>query len=468
MLALLVFPFFAYWLFNRFKKNPIEGAIWVFLSATLFLPERTKFDFPLVPPIGKHQLAAALALGMLWLRKPSLLRAVPPFRGVESLMLLFFLGAVLQVPANSEPVVWQAWPDDVVLLPLTYKDAISNIIDRALTYWLHFYLGRVVVQSSADLRVFLKTIVIGGFIYSFLSFIEQLMSPQLHIWIYGFHQHVFSQAKRMGGWRPTIFLVHGLNVALFMLTAANAAVTLARIKHKALKYAPRSLAIYQCIHVGLMKSTGAIIFGAATLPIAAVSSPRAQLKVCWALAAICAIYPASKVTDVFPREALQTFMNNNLPAERAESMETRFFNDEVLSSRGRERMWFGWGGFGRMEVFSPLGKQITIPDAQWIVLFGQMGLCGLITFFAVSLWPIFLASRSLGRFADPSDRVLVAGLAIMSITHTFDMLLNSMQNGLPMYLAGALLGLTEALVRNSRGRPGPAAAARAVRRPVPA
>lgn len=453
MLALILFPIFAYWLGNRFK-NPIEGGIWVFLAATLFLPERTEIDFPLVPAIGKHQLAAVLALWIVWLRKPSALRAVPPFRGVESLMLLFFVGAVLQVPANTEPVVWEAWPDNVVLMPLTYKDAVSNILDRALTYWLHFYLGRVVVQSSADLRIFLKTIVIAGFIYSFLSFIEQLMSPQLHIWIYGFHQHVFSQAKRMGGWRPTIFLVHGLNVALFMLTAANAAVTLARINYKALKYAPRSLAIYQCVHVALMKSTGAIIFAMATLPIAARSTPRAQLKLCWALAAICAIYPASKVLDVFPRDAIQEWMNANIPAERAESMETRFFNDEVLSSRGRERMWFGWGGFGRMEVFSPYGKQITIPDAQWIVLFGQMGLCGLITFFVVSLWPVFLASRSLVRFTDPSDRIMVAGLAIMSITHTFDMLLNSMQNGLPMYLAGALLGLTEALLRVSRGRAG--------------
>lgn len=461
MLALIVFPIIAYFIGNRFK-SPVEGAIWVFLAATLFLPERTDIDFPLVPAIGKHQLGPLLGLWTLWRRDRAIFRRVKPFRGVEALMVLFLIGAVAQIPANQDPVVWPAWPEDVVLMPMTYKESVSNILARALTYWMPFYLGRLVVQSPIDLRRFFKTIVVGGFIYAGFSFVEQVMSPQLHIWFYGFHQHIFSQSRRMGGWRPTIFMVHGLNVALFMLTVATAAVALARVKEKALKYAPRSLAIYQTIHVLLMKSTGAIIFGAAILPIGAFSKPRAQMKVCWAFAAICAIYPASKVEEFFPREAIQSFFNNNFDAERAESMETRLRNDEILSERGRERLWFGWGGYGRMEIFSPYGKQISIPDAQWILMFGQMGLCGLITFFAVTLWPVFVASRHLDRFTAP-DQILVAALAIMSITHTFDMLLNSMQNGLPMYLAGGLMGWIEGFLRAPRGAPAaPIAAPRRV------
>ncbi len=446
MLALIFFPFIAHYIGNRFK-NPLDGAVWVFLAATLFLPERTNIDFPLVPALSKHQFASILSLLTLYRRDPAIFRRCPPFRGVEAIMLLFFVGAVAQVPANEDPVVWEAWPDPIVLPPMSYKESVSNILARAITYWMPFYLGRLVMQNTQQFRQVLKHLVVAGFIYSFLSFIEQVMSPQLHIWIYGFHQHDFGQTRRMGGWRPTIFMVHGLNTAMFMLTVANAAVTLARIKEKALKYAPKSLAIYQSIHVLLMKSTGVIIYGFVTLPIAAVSKPRAQMSVCWAFAAICALYPWSKVQDFFPREEIEQFITAKFDAERAESMFTRFANDDMLSDRGHERFWFGWGGYGRMEVFNVWGKQITIPDAEWIALFGSTGLCGLVSFFAISLVPIFGASRAMTKLKDPTDRILIAALAVMSVTYSIDMLLNSMQNGFPMFLAGGLLGLTEGMLR---------------------
>ncbi len=46
------------------------------------------------------------------------------------------------------------------------------------------------------------------------------MSPQLHYMVYGFYQHDFAQTIRMGGWRPTVFMEHGLMVGMWMSMAA--------------------------------------------------------------------------------------------------------------------------------------------------------------------------------------------------------------------------------------------------------
>ncbi|MDC7223945.1 MAG: hypothetical protein PQJ60_09405, partial [Spirochaetales bacterium] len=42
------------------------------------------------------------------------------------------------------------------------------------------------------------------------------MSPQLSRWIYGFHGHAFIQHIRGNGYRPMVFMQHGLMVSLWM------------------------------------------------------------------------------------------------------------------------------------------------------------------------------------------------------------------------------------------------------------
>ena len=58
--------------------------------------------------------------------------------------------------------------------------------------------------------------VLGGLIYVPLCLFEVRMSPQLHNMVYGFAQHSFGQTVRGGGWRPMVFMQHGLAVGLFM------------------------------------------------------------------------------------------------------------------------------------------------------------------------------------------------------------------------------------------------------------
>jgi len=60
--------------------------------------------------------------------------------------------------------------------------------------------------------------------YTFFLFIELTASPQLNRWIYGYHQSQFIMAMRAGGYRPMVFMRHGLNVAFFNLNGYVAVV----------------------------------------------------------------------------------------------------------------------------------------------------------------------------------------------------------------------------------------------------
>src|SRR5439155_21163091 len=57
---------------------------------------------------------------------------------------------------------------------------------------------------------------IGGLVYVPLCWFEVRMSPQLHVWVYGVRHHAFVQQMRDGGYRPMVFMQHGLMVAMWM------------------------------------------------------------------------------------------------------------------------------------------------------------------------------------------------------------------------------------------------------------
>ena len=66
-------------------------------------------------------------------------------------------------------------------------------------------------------------LVLGGLIYVPFALLEVRISPQLHIWLYGFFPHDFKQMMRDGSFRPTVFMEHALTLAQFMAAATLAA-----------------------------------------------------------------------------------------------------------------------------------------------------------------------------------------------------------------------------------------------------
>ena len=86
-------------------------------------------------------------------------------------------------------------------------------------------MGRQIVCSKTDTEEILRVLVIAGVVYSVPALFEIRFSPQLHTWLYGYfpQEFGFSQEVRGGGFRPVVFMGHGLLVAFIFCTTAIAA-----------------------------------------------------------------------------------------------------------------------------------------------------------------------------------------------------------------------------------------------------
>src|SRR5262245_19095250 len=95
-------------------------------------------------------------------------------------------------------------------------DAFSAVVAQFI-FFLPFLLGRQILHSSADTHEVLQVLVVAGLFYSLAILFEIRMSPQLYTWIYGYFPHSFAQQMRDGGFRPVVFIGHGLVVAFFAM-----------------------------------------------------------------------------------------------------------------------------------------------------------------------------------------------------------------------------------------------------------
>ena len=73
-----------------------------------------------------------------------------------------------------------------------------------------FLLGMRVLGTVEAQAEFLRVLVVAACAYALLALFEVRMSPQLSNWVYGFFPHSFAQHIRSGGFRPVVFLPHGL------------------------------------------------------------------------------------------------------------------------------------------------------------------------------------------------------------------------------------------------------------------
>jgi O-antigen ligase len=291
------------------------------------------------------------------------------------------------------------------------------------------------------------------------------MSPNLHHSVYGYAYFPdFTQTRRWGGYRPTVFLIHGLAVGLFALAVALLAAAEGRTTKRRLGLPTRWSTLYLVVVLVLCKSTGAIIMGLVTLPFVALTSPRRQIRVAVLLAAVCITYFGVKLAGVFPDQAITEFMSSHLDADRAGSLQFRFDSDKALIDHARERLWFGWGEFGRNRVYDDTGRDMVVTDGHWIIVLCSGGLLRLACTFGLLLYPVIRAARVLKRVREPADRFLLAGLAVVLACYVFDLLPNGMGHPFPLFLAGALARLNLELSCPEMTEPQGVAGSEAVRR----
>lgn len=452
-LALFMVAPLSFYAFSRWR--PLQAAFIVMFGGAMLLPCLIDFDPPLLPPLDKETLPPVCSLLACAILHPRALRA-RPFRGPESLVLVACVGLVFTAINNPDSLTY----GPAVIPSLSAYSALSDCISYVMTWFPPFYLGRALVTNGRGLRLLLRYMAIAGVIYTIPILVELRLSPQLHRWVYGFHQHDFIQTIRLGGFRPMVFMRHGLVVAMFMsLTLLSAAgLYRAKVPLRPIATAGRTTALLLVILV-LCKSTGAYFAVAVSLPVVLFLSPVIQIRLALGIAVLILSYPIARSMDWIPVDAITEWMTKVVNEERAKSLWFRLTTENEILERARERMTFGWGSSGRYHIYSPAtGAQVSIIDGYWAIAFGSSGAVGWACLFGMMLWPIVAAARALKKIKSLQDRQLVAALALIVALYVFEWVPNSSVCAQFTFATGALAGVVPGILAE-QGRNKPARAA---------
>ena len=291
--------------------------------------------------------------------------------------------------------------------------------------------------------------MIGGLVYSIPMLIEIRFSPQLNMWIYGYYQHDFVQTIRFGGFRPMVFLYHGIWAAIFLLMSILSAFALWKTRQIKSNWKLLLIALYLSGVLVLSKSLGAWLFAAALIPTIVLIGSRWQMRLAVCIAAFAIAYPALKGINVLPQDRILDAVAA-IDDERALSLGFRFGNENMLLERAQEKPLFGWGNFDRNQIMEiSTGEIITVTDGRWVLLIGQFGWLGFLAEFGLLILPIWFLWRET-HYRDPgSYSPLIVPLSLILAVNVFDMLPNATLTPLTWLMAGALTGYAESL-RGSR------------------
>ncbi len=421
--------------------RPTWAALFTYLGGMLILPEDVAFDAPFLPPVGKQEMAAICLLIGAVLRVPDRLRKARPGRGPDWIFVVLIASTIATVLTNTDPLPYGEFAG----YSLTPYDIISMTVRDLLRFGLPFFLGRALIRTRRDLHDLMVAVVAAGIVYSLFILVELRLSPQLHYWVYGYYQTHFFTTSRSWGYRPMVFMSSGLALGIFMAIAAIAAATLARARVRVFAVSSRVITPILTIMLVLCKSYAAIVYGLAAIPVVFFASPRLIRTFASVCVFLVVSYPAARAVGVFPSDQLVAIAESIDP-DRAQSLEFRFDNEDMLLEHAFERPLFGWGAGGRNRVFDVrTGGDRTIIDGFWILWIGTRGLIGWGLIFALLLVPVVYAGRKMPKIPRREDRAMLLGLGVMISVYTVDLLPNSLFSNFPIFLAGALFNGAKSL-----------------------
>ncbi|MEM1340747.1 MAG: hypothetical protein AAGF68_00410 [Pseudomonadota bacterium] len=440
-----------------FKRLPLQLAIiCTIVGGHLLLPSETRvaIDLPLLPQIDKILLpsVAAMLMAMVVMRQnaqtvrhrtptqdsaPGMVLPgwIPRSKIGFVLSLMLAGGVVMMVLTNSDPVRYPG----VYLPGQRPYDIFSQLL-----YWgvlfLPMLLGRKFLADTEGHRLLLVVLCLSAFFYSFLALYEVRMSPRLNEILYGFFPHDWQQHRRGGGWRPIVFLNHGLILGIYMASAVIAAAMLVRISSGSAKAGYAALLVWLAGALLLGKTLGALILAMIFVPLALLAPVRIQLLVATIVAGVVILYPMLRGASVVPLNDIVAFFEGVAP-DRAGSLAFRFENEEMLLAHANERPLFGWSGWSRWRVFDPdTGQDITTVDGFWVITIGESGWIGYLARFGLFCGPLIVFFLRRKRF---SVGLPTAGLCLVTAATLFDLLPNASATPVFFLTVGALLGRLE-------------------------
>ncbi|MFO0808802.1 MAG: hypothetical protein U0746_09285 [Gemmataceae bacterium] len=443
-LILAGFIGFGVWVFRRLPGP--YAVLLIVIGGQLFLPEvqvaaRTAetpaaITLPLIKLAKTHVIAYALLAGSLWCDKRRWREVY--LRWYDLPMVVWCLAPLLA-----------SWDNDLGLY-----DGYSEFMQQTIAWGVPYWMGRLYLGSRDGLRAWCAAVIVGAVVYVPLCLIEMRFSPQLHNWVYGFHAADFVHTARDGGYRPSGFLEQGLALALYLSVATVCAFWLwTRDTFRAFVVRPDwphvSLGLMVIALVGTLAfahSLGAqllAVLGASVLVICLVARSALPL---WVLVAFPPCYIAVRYSAEWKPQAVVAWVRENVSVKRAESLDIRLTNEQVLVDKAQERPLFGWGGWNRSRVRDEFGRDKSLTDSLWIVSLGATGLFGLGAMVITGLLP---PARLIWHCPPKAWRTPAEGpaaaVAVALLMVVLDQLANAQLNGAYMVALGAAGGAATSL-----------------------
>jgi hypothetical protein len=412
--AILSWPLFALLFFAML--GPGRGLIWSTVVGYLFLPVSYGFDLPVVFYEKDTALAIGSLLGVLLFRDRTEQRP-PPVAGFKGVMLallaVYLLSSFGTLLTNSETLT-----NGPITRPSVSMPDVIGMVTNGLIILVPFLLAWRYLGDPKLHRELLLAIMFMGLAYTLPILIELRLSPQLNVWIYGYFPHSFLQHIRGGGYRPLVFLQHALELGLFILYAVLAVFALARQEEGKRKVMLYLLGAWFVIILLFSRNTGAVILAVTLIPALLVLGRKPLVWMAVAAAVLFLTLPALRQGNLVTFESLTSAIAT-VSAERAGSLQFRMDNEVALLERALEKPLFGWGGWSRAEVFSEEGYDLSVTDGLWIIILGQRGWIGYLTYFGLMCLPLLYLLRRQMTFATAGLATIGAATLIYSIPNAF-------------------------------------------------
>lgn len=423
-----------------FRVLSLERAlVWTIIGGHLLLPSETSIKFPMIPIIDKSLMASVSALIMCLIMAPPIKVPIHAPSRSGRLILFFLLALVVVTPVltilhNTQPII-----DGRIFLPgLRLYDAFG-LISQILVAMIPLWLGFRYLNSQTGHRAILEVVAIGGLAYSIPALIEVRLSPQLHTWIYGFFPADFDQHLRAGGFRPVVFLNHGLMVGIFFCMSIIATAVLFKEARREGRASGGWLAatLWLIVVLYLSKSLGALVIALLSALIVLFLGRRLQVALATGIAVIVMLYPMLRGAGWVP---VDTAYNLALMVseDRAASLKFRLDNEDALLDKANLKPVAGWGSWGRNQLFDPeTGEMTSITDGIWLIYIGVYGWLGYIGRFGLLTVPILLYAIRRKTFG-PS--FIAPGMAVLLSALLIDLLPNAGLVNYVWLIAGAVAG----------------------------
>ncbi|MGR3501877.1 hypothetical protein [Pseudaestuariivita sp.] len=446
-MMLLIWPFITLMMLRQL--SPERGVILTLLVAYLLLPPPPAgFDFPAMPVFSKDTIPSIATFALVLMMHGVRGTILPQSWIGKGLLFVFVLSPFLTMLNNQDPIILGA----ASVPGLRVSDALALVLTQAI-FVLPFLLARQFLHSAESLRALVVAFMFAGLVYTIPMLIEVRLSPQLNVKIYGYFQHEFGQSIRFGGFRPVVFLYHGIWVAFFCMTALICAAALYRFDDRRSKTFYFWCTVYIGVVLVLAKSLGAWLFAAFLLPLVLMMRPMAQVRLAALLGCIAVAYPVLKGNEIIPDASLLSAARA-IDAERAASLEFRFENEAQLLEKAEEKPVFGWGSWGRNHILHPVtGQILSISDGRWVIVIGIFGWVGFLAEFLLLLMPLLLIWREATARRLDAVSPFVGPLSLLHAINMIDLVPNATITPLTFLVAGALLGYAEHLKAERLAQP---------------